>query len=112
MLFVSAGGTRAAAKVVDIGGIAGALHVSLSKFELGSASCYDPNEVSARCGHSAFGIWFSTLSLSRWSLAVVVVFVSQERRLRAAITAAPGGVPEFDRVIRALSATQHTGSAG
>jgi hypothetical protein len=46
MLFVSAGGSKAAVRVVDIGDTAGALHVSIAAFELGNAKCYDPNEVS------------------------------------------------------------------
>jgi hypothetical protein len=45
MLFVSAGGSSAPADVVGIGDTAGALHVSLAKFELCRARCYDPNEV-------------------------------------------------------------------
>jgi hypothetical protein len=35
----------------------------------------------------------------------------QERRLRAAIAAAPGGVSEFERAIRALSASLGGGKA-
>ena len=45
MLFVSAGGSSAPADVVGIGDTASALHVSLAKFELCRAQCYDPNEV-------------------------------------------------------------------
>ena len=46
MLFVSAGGSSAPVDVVGIGDTAGALCVSLAKFELCCAQCYDPNEVS------------------------------------------------------------------
>jgi hypothetical protein len=34
-----------------------------------------------------------------------VLLLHQERRLRAAISAAPGGVLEFERAIRALTAS-------
>ena len=38
-------------------------------------------------------------------LLITDLVATQERRLRAAIAAAPGGVTEFERAIRALSVT-------
>ena len=56
MLFVSAGGSSAPADVVGIGDTASALHVSLAKFELCRAQCYDPNEVSVVSLEVAFAL--------------------------------------------------------
>ena len=105
MLFVSAGGSKAAADVVDIGDTAGALHVSIADFELGNAGCYDPNEVSV-CNPVACTNEFTVLPCALCPMLTV-----QERRLRAAIAAAPGGVSEFERAIRALSSSLGGGKA-
>ena len=46
MLFVSAGGSSAVdGSIYCIGDTASAFHVSLAKFEMCRAQCYDPNEV-------------------------------------------------------------------
>jgi hypothetical protein len=112
MLFVSAGGGKAAVDVVDIGDTAGALHVSIADFELGNAGCYDPNEVSVcnpviACTNDLPCLPCCLVPCRRPRAMLAV----QERRLRAAIAAAPGGVSEFERAIRALSASLGGGKA-